>query len=82
MPTGRKSIRVGDKEVCDPDVIYTRVMALHNSIQGFDTKNLMTYKLSPVPTSMFTEKGMRVSTTKATLKEKVKVVFIQASSCG
>ena len=36
MPTGRKSIRVGDKEVCDPEVIYVRAMALQNGIRRFD----------------------------------------------
>ena len=73
IPTGKKSIRVGDKEVFDPEAIYARAMALQNSIRGFDTKDLMTYELSPLPSSMFTERGMRISTTKATLKEKLKV---------
>ena len=73
MSTGRKSIRIGDKDVSDPEAIYARAMALQNSIRDFDTKNLMTYELSPVPTSMFTENGMRISTTKSTLKDKLKI---------
>ena len=73
MPIGRKSIRVGDKDVFDREAIYARGMALQISIRGFDTKNLMTPELSPVPTSMFAENGMRVSMTKAALKDKRKV---------
>ena len=61
LPTGRKSIGVGDKDIFDPETIHARAMALQISIRGFETKNLMTHELSPVPTSMFMENGMRVS---------------------
>ena len=73
MSTGRKHIKVAGKKVYNPEIIYARAMALQNSVRGFNTNDLMAHELSPEPASMFSEDGMRISTTKATLKNKLKV---------
>ena len=66
----RKYIKVGDTKVFDTELIFSRVIGLQASSRDVDVKQLLSYELSPVPTSMFTETGdMRVSKSKSTLKK-------------
>ena len=49
-------------------------MGLQNSAREIEPEKLLSYELSPVPTSMFNEKGqMRPATTKSNLKNALKV---------
>lgn len=73
MYFGEKNIKVAEKKVYDTEIIYARAMALQNSVRGLNTNELMAHELSPVPASMFSNKSMRTCTTKATLKNKLKV---------
>ena len=54
MAVSKKRVKVGNTNVVDPDVIYSRAMILHLSGTDVDIDNIMTYELAPVindPTS-------------------------------
>ena len=73
MKTGKKSVKVGDKDVYDVHVIYTRILGLQQS-RDIDLTDVLKHELSPLPTSVFKETGeMRIATGKASLKNKLKV---------
>ena len=66
----RKHIKVGDTKVYDTELIFSRVIGLQASSREVDVKELLSYELSPVPISMFTEFGeMRVAKAKSNLKK-------------
>ena len=66
----RKGIKVGDATVFDTELIYSRVIGLQASSREIDIKLLLSYELSPVPTSMFTDSGeMRTAKAKSVLKQ-------------
>ena len=66
----RKGIKVGDATVFDTELIYSRVIGLQASSREIDIKQLLSYELSPVPTSMFTDSGeMRTAKAKSVLKQ-------------
>ena len=68
-----KFLKVGDVKVFDTELIYSRVIGLQASTRDVDVKRLLTYELSPVPTSMFSETGeMRIAKGKSTLKNVLK----------
>jgi len=73
MSVGRKHIKVAGKKVYDTEKIYARAMALQSSVRVFNTNDLMAHELSPELASMLSKECMRASTTKATLKNKLKV---------
>ena len=73
MASSRKRIRLGDQEVVNRETVYARAMGLQNSLRDFDTRNLMSYELSPEPASMFDEKGMKIATSKSVLMKQLRV---------
>lgn len=74
MKAGKKSVKVGDKDVYDVYVIYTRVLGLQQT-RDIDLTDVLKHELSPLPTSVFKETGeMRIATGKASLKNKLKVM--------
>jgi len=73
MAVSKKHIKVDGLPVYDTELIYTRVMCLQQS-REIDVKDVLSYELSPVPSSMFEDNGdMRITTTKSTLKKKLQV---------
>lgn len=73
MAMTTKSIQVGDTRMYDLNVIYSRVIALFSSDRSVDVEDVLAYELAPVPTSMFTEEGMRLCKAKSTLKKSLQV---------
>ncbi|KAJ8407765.1 hypothetical protein AAFF_G00268090 [Aldrovandia affinis] len=73
MATTTKSIQVGDSNIYDLNVIYSRVIALFSSDRDVDVKDVLAYELAPVPTAMFTEDGMRICKAKSTLKKSLQI---------
>ena len=73
MSITKKSIKVGDVDVYDTDVIFARVMCLLNTGQ-VNLEDVFSYELSPVPVSLFKENGeMRINENKSDLKQTLKV---------
>ena len=71
----KKYVRVGDKEVYDVNLIYSRVLGLQQT-RNIDLAHVLKHELAPVPTSMFKDSGeMRTATTKSDLKNKLQVVI-------
>jgi hypothetical protein len=66
-----KSMKVGDKNLFDANLVYSRVVGL----QAF--KDFLAHELAlQIPTSMFTETGeMRCSKATSVLKNQLKVEF-------
>ena len=64
---------VGDKSCVDLNAIYSRVIGLLASSQEVDIHDVFSHELAPVPTSMFTENGMRIAKNKSVLKNKLQV---------
>ena len=52
-----KNIKVGDTNVFNTEIIYTRVIGIQESSWEIDIKQLLSYELSQVPTAMFSESG-------------------------
>ena len=72
----RKYIKVGDTNVYDAELIFSRVICLQACAREVDVKALLSYELSPVPTAMFTETGeMRVAKAKSNLKKVLQKGF-------
>ena len=72
--TLKKHIKIGDTKVHNTEVIYARVMGLQNSEREVDTRVLLSHELSPIPTSMFDDKGqMRSAKMKSSLKNELKI---------
>ena len=87
MAVSQKHIKVSGMKMFDTEMIYARAMPCSQRI--YDTKNLMAPELSPRTASMFDNSGdMRVSKTKAVLKNDLKVevarghVAVDASFLG
>jgi len=77
MAVKRKSVKVGNNNVYDTSLIYSRVLGLQQC-RDIDIKTVLAHELSPVPTSMFDDEGkMRIATTKSTLKKKLQVTLSQ-----
>ena len=53
----KKSIRVNEVDVIDTSLIYSRVIALQLTNEALTIENIFCYELSPIPTSMFEDKG-------------------------
>ena len=74
MDVMKESIDVGDSNVYDTKLIYSRVIGLQASSRDVDFHDVMSCELSPVPTALFDESGdMRISKSKAALKNQTKV---------
>ena len=73
MAVKRKSVKVGNNNVYDMSLIYSRVLGLQQC-RDIDIKTVLVHELSPVPTSMFDDEAkMRIATMKSTLKKKLQV---------
>ncbi|KAG1656584.1 hypothetical protein GQR58_023837 [Nymphon striatum] len=58
MAFSRRHIKLGNAKVFDTETIYARAMVVQSSARDdFTPETLMSYELSPVPTSMFDENG-------------------------
>ena len=67
MTIAKKSIKVGEVEVFDTDLIFARVMCLLNAGQ-LKLEDVFSYELSPIPVSLFKENGeMRINHSKSDL---------------
>ena len=77
MAVKRKSVKVGNNNVYDMSLIYSRVLGLQQC-RDIDIKTVLVHELSPVPTSMFDDEAkMRIATMKSTLKKKLQVTLSQ-----
>ena len=73
MAVAEKSVRVGDKDVYDVNLIYSCVLGLQHT-RSIDLKDVLKHELVPIPTSMFKDnREMRIATNKANLKKKLQV---------
>ena len=57
MVAAKKHVNVGGTKVYDMNIIYSRVIGLQASGRDFDIKDVLSYELAPVPTSMFETTG-------------------------
>ena len=73
MTEKSKAFPVGESKVYDLNAIYSRVIALLSSDRNIDVRDVLSYELAPVPTSMFTNEGMRICKAKSTLKRMLQV---------
>ena len=70
MAVAKNSVKVGNVDVLDTTLIYSRVMALKMYNTIIEVKVLFSYELEPLPTSMFDEFGeIRVGKSKAKLRK-------------
>ena len=73
MMVTKKALRVGDKDVYDINLIYSRLLGLQQT-RDIDLKNVLKHELAPVPTSMFKESGeMRIATSKSEQRRNFKL---------
>ncbi|MES9884040.1 MAG: hypothetical protein ABW185_24600 [Sedimenticola sp.] len=73
MEASKKSIQIGNVNVYDTTLIYSRVIALQLS-RNVSMVEVLKFELAPIPTSMFLESGdMRTSGSKSVLKNKLGV---------
>ena len=63
----KKSIKVNKVEVIDTSFIYFRVIALQLTNKALNVKNVFSFELSPVPTSIFDD--TRSAKSKSSLKK-------------
>ena len=74
MHAAKPSAGMNLPKTYDSSAIYTRVIGLQASGRDLNLQDVLSYELAAVPISLFTETGdLRISTTKATLKTKLKV---------
>lgn len=74
MEAMKKSVKVGDVEVIDTSLIYSRVLALQLSRESLTMEDVLKYELAAIPTSIFMESGdMRISKNKSVLKNKMAI---------
>jgi len=67
MSTMRKHIKIGNIELYDTNLIYSRVIGLQGS-RDISMKDVLEYELSPVPTSMYEDNGeIRITKTNVEL---------------
>ena len=73
MIINKKSVKVGDIEVYNTEIIYARVMCIL-STNRIKLDEVLKYELSPRPNSLFKENGnMRLAKSKSTLKNNLQV---------
>ena len=56
LKSSKKSVKVGEVEIFNTEVIYSRVMCLL-SIGRIELEEILKYELSPVPLSLFDSNG-------------------------
>ena len=72
MASTRNKINLDGKPLYDTELIYTRVICL-KQYRDIDIKDVISYELSPVPTSLFDDSGAMRAQMKAMLKTKLQV---------
>ena len=74
MAFSKKQNTVDNVQVYDTSLIYSRVLGLQK-VRDIDLKDVLSYELAAIPPSLFDEKSgeMRLSSSKSTLKSKLKV---------
>ena len=75
MDVTRKHIKIGAAKMFNTTLLFSRVIGLQaSSRETIDIRNLLSYELAPVPTSMFTDSGdMRIGKSKEQLKTQLQV---------
>ena len=74
MAVMKKGIPMGPKILYDTELIFTRVIGLQASGREADFKDVLSYELSPIPTSLFDDSGeMRICKAKSDLKNSTRV---------
>ena len=69
MSALKKSVKVGNDEIIDTALIYSRVIAMQLSNDSFEMKDVLKYELCPIPKSMFKDSGeMRTADNKSDFK--------------
>ena len=73
MAVGKKSVKLGSDFIFDTELIYSRTIGLIPP-RKYDQKDLFSYDLSSVPTTMFDDNGdMKITKSKSVLKQKLQV---------
>ena len=73
MSALQKHAKVGQMQVFDPSLIYSRIMCLQQ-VHDINIRDVLKHELSPVPPSLFEDNGeMRITKSKATLKKRLEV---------
>ena len=73
MAEQSKRVSINGVPVCDPSLIYSRVLCLQK-VRDINMKDVLGYELSYAPPSMFEKTGdMRISKAKSALKTKLQV---------
>ena len=75
MDVTRKHVNIGAEKMFNTTLLFSRVIGLQaSSREEIYIRNLLSYELAPVPTSMFTDSGdMRIRKSKAHLKTQLQV---------
>ena len=75
MDVTRKHVKNGAAKMLNTTLLFSRVIGLQaSSRETIDIRNLLSYELAPVPTSMFTDSGdMRIGKSKEQLKTQLQV---------
>ena len=64
-----KYIIVGDKDIYDVNIIYSRVLGPQRT-RSINLSDVLKHEISPIPPSMFKDNGeMRIATNKSELKK-------------
>ena len=73
MAISQKHFKVSDTKVIDVEMIYARAKGLQSSGRDCDTQKLLSYELTPQPTSILDEEGkMHEQKAKYKLKHALK----------
>ena len=73
MSTMRRHIKIGNSQLYDTDLIYSRVIGLRTS-RNMSMKEVLKFELSPIPTSLYEDSGdMRLAKAKSVLKKKLQI---------
>ena len=71
MIVNKKSVKAGDIEVYNTEIIHTRVMCILTT-NRIKLDEVLKYQLSPIPNSLIRENGnMRLAKSKSTLKNNL-----------
>ena len=78
MSDVKRATRLANLEqTCDPELIYSRALALQATSRKIDTQTLLSHELSSYPLSLFDDSGeMRLCSSKAVLKTKTHVEML------
>ena len=78
MRDTRKDTKVGDTTICDPSLIFSRILCLQE-VRDIDFKGAMAHELAMFPTSLFDDRGIMSTKAKSLLKNKLQVEVTEIS---